>query len=76
MCTWPPAASSSIGPVPLYGTLRTSILAARASSSQVKCWPLPWPAVPHSSLPGLALAQAMSSGTVFTPSDGWTTNSG
>ena len=53
------------GPVPLYGTCVAFTPAAALKSSHERWREVPLPAEPQLSLPGLALAQAMSSGKVF-----------
>ena len=51
-----------------------SVPVCALNSSVPRCGRLPLPAEPYESLPGFAFAYAMSSGTLFTGSDGCTTS--
>ena len=61
----PPMSACIAGPVPLYGTCVAFTPAAALKSSHERWREVPLPAEPQLSLPGLALAQAMSSGKVL-----------
>src|SRR5262249_32151211 len=58
------------GPPPRYGTCTMSTPVTLLNSSQYMWGALPIPAEATVSLPGLLLAKAISSGTLFTASDG------
>src|SRR5256885_13594261 len=61
------------GPAPLYGTCTISARARMRNSSPARCDELPTPAEAKLSVPGFAFASAISSRTVRTGVEGWTT---
>ena len=70
---WPPMTSVSAGALPLYGTWFILTPAMELKSSAERCvdWPLPEEA--KLSVPGFALASAISSATFFAGRAGLTT---
>src|SRR5215472_19337719 len=64
-CAWPARRSVSAGVVPRYGTWIMSIPVMNLNSSPATCCTDPMPAEAMLTLPGLALAKAMNSGTVL-----------
>ena len=69
-CTWPPIRSVIAPAAPRYGTCTMSTPAVSLNSSPAMWMPVPTPAEAKFSLPGLALACAISSGMVLTGSVG------
>ena len=65
--SWPPRMSCTNGAEPLYGTVVSGTPACLESDSIPKCGMLPGAGMPTLDLPGLALAHAKNSGSVFTP---------
>ena len=73
-CTRPLMVSVNASGMPLYGTCTMFNAAAALNCSAAKCVPLPTPAEEKLSCPGLALATARKSFSVFTPSAGAATS--
>src|SRR5262245_40062130 len=73
-CTCPPISAILPGPPPLKGTCTHSTPVMERNSSPDRCTPVPTPAEPQLSCPGLDLASAISSCTVFTGNEGCTTS--
>ena len=69
----PPSRSVTAGPVPRYGTCSISMPAICMNSAPERCDAEPTPDEPKLSLPGLALAWAISSAVLRTGSAGLTT---
>src|SRR5262249_38828039 len=69
-CTCPASRSVSAGVEPRYGTCTRLTPAMNLNSSPATCCGPPMPAEAMLILPGLALAYAMNSGTVFAGNDG------
>ena len=72
ICTRPASRSGTATPVPLYGTCNMSIPVMRLNNSPERCPVLPVPADAKVSWPGLALASATSSFTLFAGNEGVT----
>ena len=73
---WPPSSAGLDSPQPEKGTWVTLKAATRISSSRFRWLEVPSPGLPTRSLPGLALAAATNSCTVFHGASAFTASSG
>ena len=73
--TWPPSSAGLDSPQPEKGTWVTSMPASRFISSRFRWLEVPSPGDPTRSLPGLALAAATNSWTVFQGASAFTASS-